>query len=65
VRDPAAVAGSADREGDQAAGRPKPSWYLISQQDNAIPPDAERFIAQPVRLAGFIKKALAGTKGGK
>lgn len=23
----------------------KPSWYLVSQHDNAIPPDAERFMA--------------------
>lgn len=63
----------------QAAWKTKPSWYLVSQQDNAIPPDAERFmaqrmgavteeidgshtafIAQPVRVAGFIRKALAG-----
>jgi pimeloyl-ACP methyl ester carboxylesterase len=57
----------------------KPSWYLVSEQDNAIAPDAERFmaermnaitesingshaafIANPVRVAGFITKALAG-----
>jgi pimeloyl-ACP methyl ester carboxylesterase len=57
----------------------KPSWYLVSEQDNAIPPDAERFmaqrmgattesikgshtafIAQPVAVASFITKALAG-----
>lgn len=63
----------------RAAWKTKPSWYLVSRQDNAIPPDAERFmaqrmgavteeidgshtafIAQPVRVAGFIKKALAG-----
>jgi pimeloyl-ACP methyl ester carboxylesterase len=63
----------------QAAWKTKPSWYLVSQHDNAIPPDAERFmakrmgavteeidgshtafIAQPVRVAGFIRKALAG-----
>jgi pimeloyl-ACP methyl ester carboxylesterase len=62
----------------QAAWKTKPCWYLVSQQDNAIPPDAERFmaqrmgavteeidgshtafIAQPVRVAGFIKKALS------
>jgi pimeloyl-ACP methyl ester carboxylesterase len=62
-----------------AAGwRAHPCWYLISEQDNAIPPDAERFmaermnatadsisgshtafVAQPVRVASFIKKALA------
>jgi pimeloyl-ACP methyl ester carboxylesterase len=63
----------------RAAWKTKPSWYLVSQHDNAIPPDAERFmakrmgavteeidgshtafIAQPVRVAGFIRKALAG-----
>ena len=63
----------------QAAWKTKPSWYLVSERDNAIPPDAERFmarrmgavtdeidgshtafIAQPVRVAGFIRKALAG-----
>ena len=63
-----------------AAGwKTKPSWYLVSDHDNAIPPDAERFmaermgattesiagshtafIARPVAVASFIKKALAG-----
>jgi pimeloyl-ACP methyl ester carboxylesterase len=63
-----------------AAGwKNKPSWYLVSEHDNAIPPDAERFMAQrmgattesiegshtafiarPVHVANFIKKALAG-----
>ena len=62
-----------------AAGwRTRPSWFLVSEHDNAIPPDAERFfaermkatteeingshcafIAQPVAVANFIKKALA------
>jgi len=61
------------------AWKTKPSWYLVSDHDNAIPPDAERFmaermgaatesitgshtafIAQPVAVASFIKKALAG-----
>ena len=62
-----------------AAGwRAHPCWYLVCEQDNAIPPDAERFmaermkattdsirgshaafIAQPVRVARFIKKTLA------
>ena len=61
-----------------AAGwRTRPSWFLVSEHDNAIPPDAERFfaqrmkatteeinashcafIAQPVAVANFIKKAL-------
>jgi pimeloyl-ACP methyl ester carboxylesterase len=30
-----------------AAGwKAKPSWFLVSEHDNAIPPDAERFMAQ-------------------
>src|ERR1700756_5121797 len=28
-----------------AAWKAKPSWFLVSQHDNAIPPDAERFMA--------------------
>jgi pimeloyl-ACP methyl ester carboxylesterase len=67
-------------ENATAAGwKTKPSWFLVSEHDNAISPDAERFMAQrmgattesidgshtafiadPVRVAGFIKKALAG-----
>src|SRR5258708_21806610 len=66
-------------ENAAAAGwRTKPSWFLVSEHDNAIPPDAERFmakrmgavtesisgshtafIANPVRAASFITKALA------
>jgi pimeloyl-ACP methyl ester carboxylesterase len=29
-----------------AGWKTKPSWYLVSEHDNAIPPDAERFMAQ-------------------
>ena len=67
-------------ENATAAGwKTKPSWFLVSEHDNAISPDAERFmakrmgaatdsidgshtafIARPVAVAGFIKKALAG-----
>ena len=67
-------------ENATAAGwKTKPSWFLVSEHDNAIPPDAERFmaermgavtesingshtafIANPVRVASFITKALAG-----
>ena len=33
-------------ENATAAGwKTKPSWYLVSEHDNAIPPDAERFMA--------------------
>jgi pimeloyl-ACP methyl ester carboxylesterase len=61
-----------------AAGwRRHPSWFLVSEHDNAIPPEAERFmaermkattetidgshtafVAQPVAVAHFIKKAI-------
>ncbi len=67
-------------ENATAAGwKNKPSWFLVSEHDNAISPDAERFMAQrmgattdsidgshtafiarPVLVASFIKKALAG-----
>jgi pimeloyl-ACP methyl ester carboxylesterase len=67
-------------ENATAAGwKTKPSWYLVSEQDQAISPDAERFmadrmgavtesihgshtafIANPVHVAAFITKALAG-----
>ncbi len=67
-------------ENATAAGwKNKPSWFLVSEHDNAISPDAERFmanrmgattdsidgshtafIARPVLVASFIKKALAG-----
>jgi pimeloyl-ACP methyl ester carboxylesterase len=67
-------------ENATAAGwKTKPSWFLVSEHDNAISPDAERFmakrmgattesidgshtafIARPVLVASFIKKALAG-----
>jgi len=66
-------------ENATAAGwKTKPSWFLVSEHDNAIPPDAQRFmaermgavtesingshtafIADPVRVATFITKALA------
>jgi pimeloyl-ACP methyl ester carboxylesterase len=67
-------------ENATAAGwREKPSWFLVSEHDNSIHPDAERFmaqrmgavteeldashcgfVAQPVKVAQFILKALAG-----
>ena len=66
-------------ENATAAGwKTKPSWFLVSEHDNAIPPDTERFmakrmgatteqiagshtafIAQPVAVATFIRRALA------
>jgi pimeloyl-ACP methyl ester carboxylesterase len=68
-------------ENATAAGwKHKPSWYLVSEHDNAIPPDTERFmakrmgatteeisgshtafIAQPVAVAAFIRRALQAT----
>jgi pimeloyl-ACP methyl ester carboxylesterase len=75
---PLSLAGMTEKA--TAAGwRDRPSWFLVSEHDNAIAPDAERFmaermrattdsidgshtafIAQPVRAASFIKRALAG-----
>ena len=62
----------------EAGWKTKPSWFLVSDHDNAIPPDAQRFmanrmgattesidgshtafIADPVRVTAFIKKAFA------
>jgi len=62
----------------EAGWKTKPSWFLVSEHDNAIPPDAQRFmanrmgattesidgshtafIADPVRVTAFIKKAFA------
>jgi 2-keto-4-pentenoate hydratase len=61
-----------------SSAQDRPGWFLVSEDDNAISPDAERFmaermkavtesvsgshaafIAQPVRAAAFIMKALA------
>ncbi len=70
---------AAHTEKATAAGwRDRPSWYLVSEDDKAMSPDAQRFmaermkavtesvsgshsvfIAQPVRVAGFVMKALA------
>jgi pimeloyl-ACP methyl ester carboxylesterase len=72
------LAAAAFSENATAAGwRSIPSWYLLSQHDNAISPQAQEFmarrtgstleeiegshaafIAQPVRTAAFIQKAL-------
>jgi pimeloyl-ACP methyl ester carboxylesterase len=60
-----------------AGWRTKPCWYLVSERDNAISPEAQRFMAErmkattestdgshcafvadPVRAAAFIRKAL-------
>ena len=72
------LAAAALSENATAAGwKSKPSWFLVSEHDNAISPDAERFMAQrmgattetidgshtafiarPVAVASFIRKAL-------
>ena len=42
-----------------AAGwKSKPSWYLVSEHDNAIAPDAERFMAERM---GATTKSIAGS----
>jgi pimeloyl-ACP methyl ester carboxylesterase len=76
---------AAHTEKATAAGwRDRPSWFLVCEDDQAISPDAERFmaermkavtesvsgshaafIAQPVRVAGFIMKALASCPAGR
>src|SRR3984885_4993525 len=46
-------------ENATAAGwRSKPSWFLVSEHDNAIPPDAERFMAQRM---GATTQTIAGS----
>src|SRR4029077_20853631 len=46
-------------ENATAAGwKTKPCWYLVSEHDNAIPPAAERFMAERM---GATTKSLAGS----
>ena len=46
-------------ESATAAGwKTKPSWYLVSENDNAIPPGAERFMAERM---GATTKSLSGS----
>ena len=46
-------------ENAAAAGwKAKPSWYLVSEHDNAIAPDAERFMAERM---GATTKSIAGS----
>jgi pimeloyl-ACP methyl ester carboxylesterase len=46
-------------ENATAAGwKTKPSWYLVSESDNAISPDAERFMAERM---GATTRSLAGS----
>ena len=46
-------------ENATAAGwKSLPSWYLVSERDNAIPPDCERFMAQ---RAGAVTESVDGS----
>ena len=46
-------------ENATAAGwKNKPSWYLVSEHDNAIPPDTERFMAKRM---GATTEEIAGS----
>jgi pimeloyl-ACP methyl ester carboxylesterase len=46
-------------ENATAAGwKAKPSWYLVSEHDNAIAPDAERFMAERM---GATTRSIAGS----
>ena len=46
-------------ENATAAGwKNKPSWFLVSEHDNAIPPDAERFMAERM---GAVTEAINGS----
>ena len=47
--------------GEEAFGEPSwkalPSWYLVTEQDQMIPPDAQRFMAQ--RMGATISSVAA------
>ena len=46
-------------ENATAAGwKTKPSWFLVSEHDNAIPPDAERFMAKRM---GAVTESISGS----
>lgn len=45
-------------EATAAGWKDKPCWYLVSEHDNAIPPDAERFMAERM---GAVTEAIAGS----
>jgi pimeloyl-ACP methyl ester carboxylesterase len=53
------LAAAALSENATAAGwKTKPSWFLVSEHDNAISPDAERFMAQRM---GATTEAIDGS----
>jgi pimeloyl-ACP methyl ester carboxylesterase len=41
-----------------AGWKTMPSWYLVSERDNAIPPDAERFMAKRI---GAVTESVDGS----
>jgi pimeloyl-ACP methyl ester carboxylesterase len=43
---PLAAAAFTEPASDAVGWRDLPSWYLVSEHDNSIPPDCERFMAQ-------------------
>jgi pimeloyl-ACP methyl ester carboxylesterase len=43
---PLSAAAFTEPASDAVGWRDIPSWYLVSEHDNAIPPDCERFMAQ-------------------
>jgi pimeloyl-ACP methyl ester carboxylesterase len=46
-------------ENATAAGwKTKPSWFLVSEHDNAIPPDAQRFMAERM---GAVTESIDGS----
>jgi pimeloyl-ACP methyl ester carboxylesterase len=46
-------------ENATAAGwKTKPSWFLVSEHDNAIPPDAQRFMAERM---GAVTESINGS----
>jgi hypothetical protein len=52
------LAAAAFTEAASAVGwRELPSWYLVSDHDNAIPPDCERFMAQRVNAGVAVTRA--------
>jgi len=47
-------------------GKTKASWYLVCDHDNAIPPDVQRFMAQPTGATTddrMVRPFLAGPPG--
>ena len=58
TRDVLREAHTAVEDATAAGWKTKPSWYLVSDYDNAIPPDAERFMAERM---GAATESIAGS----